>query len=150
MRSPIEALARALWNLRVRDPARTQQAVAEAIPCDKGTVSKLTNGQDLPSAQTLAGYLTVCQAPDLEAWKALRDLADAADDTLHDVTGVQRSVLYSFAEALLNCCASAGVSLAAVGSDQDAREYLPQQLVDGWEATSSRPDGDSVPALVPA
>ncbi|MFJ2566604.1 substrate-binding domain-containing protein [Streptomyces sp. NPDC087568] len=139
LRSPIEALARALWNLRVRDPKRSQQMVAKAIPCDKATVSKLTNGQDLPSAPTLARYLTVCEAPDPEAWKALRGLASAADKALHDVEGSQRGALHSFAEALLACCASAMVSLAAADSDQDAREYNPRQLVEGWETTAPRP-----------
>ncbi|MET8221307.1 substrate-binding domain-containing protein [Streptomyces hirsutus] len=148
LRSPIEALARALWNLRVRAPERTQQMVAGAIPCDKATVSKLTNGQDLPSAPTLARYLTVCAAPDPEAWKALRGLASTADKTLHDVRGPQRSALYSFAEALLTCCASAGVSLAAAGPGQDAREYNPQQLVEAWETAAAKPGPAPVPAEV--
>ncbi|MGV9249368.1 substrate-binding domain-containing protein [Streptomyces sp. NPDC003710] len=146
LRSPIEALARALWNLRVRDPERTQRMVAEAIFVDKATVSKLTNGRDLPSESTLAEYLTVCQAPDLEAWKALRGLAGAAAKTLHDVAGPQRSVLYSFAEALLSCCVSAGVSLAAAGLRQDARAYTTQLLVEGWEAAAAKPGPVSVPA----
>ncbi|WRZ96460.1 substrate-binding and VWA domain-containing protein (plasmid) [Streptomyces sp. NBC_01007] len=147
MRSPIEALARALWNLRVRDPERTQQAVAKAIPCDTSTVSKLTKGQELPSAPTLAGYLAVCKAPD--EWNALRGLADAADKTLRAVEGSQRSVLNSFAEALLKCCDLAEVSLAAVGSDQDARVYTARQLVEGWETAVAQPTEEPEPSPVP-
>ncbi|MER7841509.1 substrate-binding domain-containing protein [Streptomyces sp. NPDC096040] len=148
MRKPLEALARALWNLRVRDPERTQQMVADAIPCDKATVSNLTNGRTLPSAPTLARYLTVCAAPDPEAWKALRGLADTAHETLKPGKGSQRSVLYSFAEELLACCASAGVRLSPASSGQDAREYSPQQLVEGWETAAAKPGPAPVPAEV--
>ncbi|MEV0743323.1 substrate-binding and VWA domain-containing protein [Streptomyces sp. NPDC050549] len=145
LHSPIEALARALWNLRVREPARTQLVVARAIPCDTATVSKLTNGRDLPSEPSLDRYLIVCEAPNPEAWKALRGLAGAAAKTLNDVEGSQRSALSSFAEKLLACCAAAGVSLAAAGSRQDARAYTAQLLVEGWVAAAAAPEPVPVP-----
>ncbi|WP_405087264.1 VWA domain-containing protein [Microbispora sp. NBC_01389] len=116
-RGPLVALAWALFVLRPprgRDGYRTLEEIGRLINYDKSSVSRLTNGRELPSPEPMKAYLKLHGVADTEPWERLRDLTEKAGEGADE--------LRRFAEAFVELCATSlpeQFAAQQVGTAQD-------------------------------
>lgn len=142
-RGPLVALAWALFVLRPprgRDGYRTLEEIGRLINYDKSSVSRLTNGRELPSPEPMKAYLKLHGVADTEPWERLRGLAEKAGEGTDELRRV--------AEAFVELCATSlpeQFAAQQVGTAQD--------LLASWtppaDFTEEEEEDDDVEAVRP-
>ncbi|MEU6965023.1 helix-turn-helix domain-containing protein [Streptomyces chrestomyceticus] len=76
---PLRELAQRLRDLRAAANL-SYQAMSETVPLSAASLSRAASGQQIPTPEALAAYLTACAVPpdEVDAWQKLRD--DAVRD----------------------------------------------------------------------